>query len=134
MALHSVKGGYLTVLYANEEGSAFDMNYYLSTHMPLCGKIWGPHGLQSWQVIQFITHADGSAPPYKVQAILYRDNLESLNNILRGKSKPIFDDVCCRRMQVNSCSVCTLKIAPIDFSVKQRLCMQIFYSLCPTSP
>lgn len=69
------------------------MDYYLSTHMPLCGKIWGPHGLQSWQVIQFTTHPDGSKPPYKVQAILYWDNLASLDIILSKESKPIFDDV-----------------------------------------
>ena len=86
--------GYSTVLYANEEGSTFDMDYYLSTHMLLCGKIWGLHGLQSWQVIQFTTHPDGSKPPYKVQAILCWDDLNSLNTILGEHSKPIFDDVC----------------------------------------
>ena len=63
MTSESKTPGYSTVLYANEEGATLHTDYYLSTNMPLCCKIWGAHGLQSWQVIQFTPHPDGSEPP-----------------------------------------------------------------------
>lgn len=41
------------VSYYHGEGATFDMNYYLTVHMPLVQKHWGPHGLKSWTVVQF---------------------------------------------------------------------------------
>lgn len=85
---------YSTVLYANTADLRFDMDYYLKVHMPLCGKLWGPHGLQSWQVIKFDTHPDGSRPKYAVQAILHWSKPEDLQVVMDEKiSKPAFEDV-----------------------------------------
>ncbi|KAK6434743.1 hypothetical protein LTR95_009071 [Oleoguttula sp. CCFEE 5521] len=56
-------GATTTVLYP--KGCKFDMNYYLTSHMPLVKKHWGPAGLKSYKVIQFPDDAD-----YSVQATL----------------------------------------------------------------
>lgn len=84
---------YSTVLYPNAADLAFDMDYYISKHMPLCAQNWGPYGLQSWQVVKFDTHPDGSTPPYAVQAILHWSRPEELKVVTDEVSKPIFDDV-----------------------------------------
>lgn len=46
------------------------MDYYLSTHMPLVQKLWGPHGLKNWTVLKF-----GADAPYSVQATLFWDSM-----------------------------------------------------------
>jgi len=88
-------GAISTVLYANTPSFAFDMDYYTKTHMPLCMKIWGPHGLLSWQVMQCDMLADESRsrPPFAVQAILQWSKLEDMEVLKAEKSKVIFDDV-----------------------------------------
>ncbi|KAK5123308.1 hypothetical protein LTR85_002738 [Meristemomyces frigidus] len=53
----------VTVLYP--KGCKFDMDYYMSTHMPLVQKNWSQYGLKSWKVVNF-----GKEAEYCVQATL----------------------------------------------------------------
>lgn len=53
----------VTVVYPS--GGKFDMDYYMSTHMPLVEKHWKSYGLKSWKVLKF-----GDDKPYSVQATL----------------------------------------------------------------
>lgn len=53
----------VTVLYPAD--AKFDMDYYMSSHMPLVQKRWGPEGLTSWKVLKF---GDGASK--SVQATL----------------------------------------------------------------
>lgn len=59
----------ITVLYPRDEGSTFDMKYYLSTHLPMVEKAWKPHGAKNWNVIEIPAGPDGKAP-YSAQAIV----------------------------------------------------------------
>ncbi|KAK3061822.1 hypothetical protein LTS18_005731 [Coniosporium uncinatum] len=63
-----------SVLYPSSTPSGdatdFNMDYYLSTHMPLVQKTWGPHGLEGYAVTQFKSTGDGGKPPYLVQCVL----------------------------------------------------------------
>ncbi|KAI0178693.1 hypothetical protein GGR52DRAFT_569600 [Hypoxylon sp. FL1284] len=43
-------------------GSKFNMDYYLSVHLPLIKKNWGPFGLKGWKVAEY----SGSEDPWCV--------------------------------------------------------------------
>ena len=59
----------VTVLYP--KGTNFDMDYYMSKHMPLVAEKWTQHGLKSWKVINF-----GKDAEYCVQATLEFGSME----------------------------------------------------------
>lgn len=82
------------VLYPNEEGKKFDMDYYLATHMPLVAKHWGPMGLKSWEIVKFDAGLGGSAPAQSVQALLYWESVDSIRKALDSDAtKVVFGDV-----------------------------------------
>lgn len=58
----------------------FDMEYYISSHMPLIKRIWGQYGLKSWTINTFPDPCplSGNKPPYLVHTICYFDTLENL--------------------------------------------------------
>lgn len=64
-------GATVQVLYPQNEGSTFNMDYYKSTHLPLCEKHWRPFGLKSWHVTQL-----DSAAPYSTSLVLEFESLE----------------------------------------------------------
>jgi len=65
----------VTVIYPASSSSTFNMDYYLSTHMPLVQKLWGPAGLKNWTVLKF-----GADAPYSVQATLFWDSMADFEN------------------------------------------------------
>lgn len=70
------------------EALKFDMDYYLSGHMPLIEKAWGPFGMKSWHINQVPpTDALGQSPPYGVITTLYFDNPEDFLKALNGPMK-----------------------------------------------
>ncbi|KEQ90349.1 hypothetical protein AUEXF2481DRAFT_704467 [Aureobasidium subglaciale EXF-2481] len=64
------------LLYPFKAGSTFNINYYISTHMPSVAKLYGPYGLVRWEVLQF---SGDETSPYIVQTVLFWDNLDQLN-------------------------------------------------------
>lgn len=72
------------VLYPNPEGATFNMDYYLSTHMPLVSEKWKSYGLKGWRVVQFGGGADGGRPQYSVQATLIWDSREDFQKAAGG--------------------------------------------------
>lgn len=62
------------------EALVFDMDYYLSTHMPMIERLWGPYGLESWSINTFPATCPltGNTPPYLVQTTCYFDTVENL--------------------------------------------------------
>jgi uncharacterized protein (TIGR02118 family) len=55
------------------------MDYYLSSHMPLVGKSWGPFGLKSWSVVEYPSDAE-----YCVEAILTWESEEARGKALQS--------------------------------------------------
>ncbi|KAF2281371.1 uncharacterized protein EI97DRAFT_429420 [Westerdykella ornata] len=53
----------VTVLYPCKHDARFDLDYYLTTHMPLVKQHWQKHGLQSYRVVQMQADA-----PYSIMA------------------------------------------------------------------
>nr|POF24730.1 hypothetical protein CFP56_71705 [Quercus suber] len=60
----SASAAVVTVLYPSHH--TFDLSYYLTTHMPLVSRHWGPHGMTGWKVLQ-ISSPDSV---YQIQATL----------------------------------------------------------------
>ncbi|THV64381.1 hypothetical protein D6D28_09952 [Aureobasidium pullulans] len=71
--------GQAFVLYP--KGTNFNMDYYLSTHMPLAYKSWSDFGLKGWSVVEFGPDSD-----YCVQAILEWDSEESSKKALASEA------------------------------------------------
>ncbi|KAI5376127.1 hypothetical protein J4E82_005122 [Alternaria postmessia] len=82
-------GATAIVLYPRKEGSTFDKEYYLKTHMPLAMKHWGPHGLKSYAVSEL--SADG---PYSISSVMEFDSQEAVGKAMQDPgTKEIMDDV-----------------------------------------
>ncbi|KAH7076369.1 hypothetical protein BKA63DRAFT_281274 [Paraphoma chrysanthemicola] len=66
-----MSGAQVVVAYPRKDGSTFDKQYYLSTHMPLVAKHWKKHGLKSYTVTEL--NADG---PYSYSVVMDFESLE----------------------------------------------------------
>jgi len=76
-----------TVLYP--KGTKFNMDYYMSSHMPLVGKHLSSKGLKGWKVIEFGPDAD-----FCVQATLEWDSMDSFKAAAgTPEMKEIMEDV-----------------------------------------
>ncbi|KAF1919896.1 hypothetical protein BDU57DRAFT_155474 [Ampelomyces quisqualis] len=77
------------------EPLAFDMEYYLASHMPMIEKAWGPYGLKSWSINTFADPCPltGEKPPYLVQTTCYFDSVEDLRMAMRKGSEETRSDV-----------------------------------------
>ncbi|KAF2801890.1 uncharacterized protein BDZ99DRAFT_469391 [Mytilinidion resinicola] len=61
----------ISIFYPRTATSTFDLDYYLSSHLPLVVGYWYPRGLQRYHVE---TYAEG---PYTVKAELVWDSLDA---------------------------------------------------------
>ncbi|KAE8449531.1 hypothetical protein EG329_008140 [Mollisiaceae sp. DMI_Dod_QoI] len=64
----------------------FDMNYYLTSHMPLVEKQFTPHGLQKWTVVK--PEPDNL---YVAQCILYFKDQKGFEEALGGAANILSD-------------------------------------------
>ncbi|KAK7961835.1 uncharacterized protein PG986_002660 [Apiospora aurea] len=78
----------VNVIYPAAASADFNMDYYLSTHMPLVQKNWAPHGLKSWNVALLDKETSG----YHVQAVLVFETAEGFRAAMSG-DKEIMPDV-----------------------------------------
>jgi uncharacterized protein (TIGR02118 family) len=84
----------ITVLYPKTtvDDESFDMDYYVTKHMPLVMKIWGPKGLTGWQVIGF--EADDATSQYLAGSIFSFENSATARKVLEiPESAALFEDI-----------------------------------------
>ncbi|EPS32480.1 hypothetical protein POX_d05360 [Penicillium oxalicum] len=82
------------VAYPNEPDTEFNTDYYLSTHMPLVAKTWGPHGLKSWNVVRYENDLTGATSKYLIVATLIWESEEALKKAREVEGAPaIFADI-----------------------------------------
>lgn len=84
-----MSGALVVVAYPRKDGSTFDKDYYLSTHIPLVSKYWKKHGLKSWVVSELNT--DG---PYSYTVVMEFESHESFGAATQDpNTKEVMDDV-----------------------------------------
>jgi uncharacterized protein (TIGR02118 family) len=74
------KGATVSALYPRKDGATFNLDYYLSTHMPLVTKHWSKYGLKSWSVTQMAPDA-----PYAFSATMEWESLEAFGNATKDE-------------------------------------------------
>jgi uncharacterized protein (TIGR02118 family) len=83
----------VSVLYPNNEGSFFNMDYYLSSHMPMVGRLLGD-ACKRIAVEQGLGGlAPGSAPPYSAMGHLYFDSVQAFEAAFSTHGEAIVADV-----------------------------------------
>lgn len=82
-------GAQVIVAYPRAEGSTFNKEYYLSTHLPLAAGHWKKHGLKSYTVTEL--NADG---PYTYSVSMEWESLEGWGAATKDPSiKEVMEDV-----------------------------------------
>jgi uncharacterized protein (TIGR02118 family) len=64
----------VSVMYPNQKGSRFDLEYYRTTHMALVEKHMKPFGLLRAEVLRGISGGGGQPAPYACIGNLYFDS------------------------------------------------------------
>src|SRR3954447_21462621 len=83
-----------SVMYPATPGGRFDMDYYMSVHMPIVDEAFGPTGLRSWQVFSGLQAPDGGAAAFLVMTHLTFDTLDDLKAWITGPNAArAFDDI-----------------------------------------
>ena len=82
---------HVTVLYPNVADATFDMDYYLTRHMPLVMERFGAHGMSGWRVVRFAGAPERT--PFSVMATLDFGSLESIRAALSAEGGPVLADV-----------------------------------------
>lgn len=80
----------ITVLYPNVPDSRFDMDYYLSHHMPLGQK---EMGTKAWRVSKIVDVPGHPPAPYQVQAVLEFSSVEEIGEALTKGTERILADI-----------------------------------------
>lgn len=84
----------VTVMYPNKEDTSFNMEYYLSHHMPLAERIWKPFGFLKWELVEAVAELDGAKGPfYTFNVLTWRDEASYLKANAAPESSEIWDDL-----------------------------------------
>jgi uncharacterized protein (TIGR02118 family) len=83
----------VTVMYPAGAQTKFDLDYYLSKHMPLVRERWTPHGLTNTQVVKGVSKPDGSAPDFQMMALLTFGSLDNFKAAGKAHGREIFADI-----------------------------------------
>ncbi|HEY93393.1 MAG TPA: EthD family reductase [Dehalococcoidia bacterium] len=89
----------LAVLYPNETGKKFDMDYYLNKHIPMVNDTLGNLGLVRTEVDKGIASIEpGSPPPFVAICYMYFENMEAMQNSMSNSGGlmadlPNFSDI-----------------------------------------
>lgn len=83
----------VTVLYPNGEGKRFDMDYYVSKHMPMIAELLGD-SLKLYEIDKGLAGRTPQDPiPYLAIGYLYFDRLTAFQNSFRPHAEKIVGDV-----------------------------------------
>lgn len=83
----------ITVLYENVDDETFNLDYYMTKHMPLVDEKFKPFGFKGWRVLKAVGTPSGDKPTYTIIASLDFDNVDQFNAAVAAESGPVFGDV-----------------------------------------
>jgi uncharacterized protein (TIGR02118 family) len=82
----------MAVLYPNEPGKKFDMDYYLNKHIPMVNDTLCNLGLVRTEVDKGIASLDpGSPPPFVAICYMYFENIEAMQNSMSNSGDLMSD-------------------------------------------
>jgi uncharacterized protein (TIGR02118 family) len=80
-------------MYQVGTANTFDLDYYMKTHMPLVGSLWGPMGLKEARVLRGTGSPGGGPAAWHVIALLDFDSLDSFTAAANAHGTAIFADI-----------------------------------------
>ena len=84
----------VTVLYPNETGKKFDLEYYVNTHVPMVQRLLGPMGLVRGELEKGISAADPNEPaPFVVVGHLYFNSTDEVHEAFKTHGREIMGDI-----------------------------------------
>ncbi|MCH6575259.1 MAG: EthD family reductase [Bacteroidetes bacterium] len=84
----------VSVLYPNEEGKKFDMDYYTGKHMPMVHSRLDSMGLLRTEVERGVSSADPNAPaPFVAIGVLYFNTAEEVHEGFKTHGREIMGDI-----------------------------------------
>ena len=83
----------VSVIYPNEEGSTFDMDYYLGTHIPLCQQLLGAALLKAEVDEGLSGAAPDSRAPFVAAVHMYFESTTAFYEAFGPNAKAIRSDV-----------------------------------------
>ncbi len=84
----------VSVLYPNEEGKKFDMDYYTGKHMPMVQSRLDSMGLLRIEVERGVSSADPNAPaPFVAIGVLYFNKVEEVHEAFKNHGREIMGDI-----------------------------------------
>ena len=84
----------VTVLYPNEQGKKFDLEYYTNSHIPMVQRLLGPMGLVRGELEKGVSGTDPNAPPpFVVVGNLYFNTTEEVHAAFSAHGREIMGDV-----------------------------------------
>ncbi|MBS0341486.1 MAG: EthD family reductase [Proteobacteria bacterium] len=83
----------VSVIYPNDEGSTFDMDYYLGTHIPLCQKLLGTALLKAEVDEGLSGTAPDSRAPFVAAVHMYFESTAAFYEAFGPNAKAIRSDV-----------------------------------------
>ena len=83
----------VTVLYPNADDATFDMDYYLTRHMPMVMERFGAHGMTGWRVERITGAPGGARAPFGVKAVLEFGSAEGFAAALAAEGGTVIGDV-----------------------------------------
>jgi uncharacterized protein (TIGR02118 family) len=82
-------GASVMAVYVRKEGSTFDKEYYLSSHMPLTFKHWKKHGMKGYKVTEL--NADS---PYSYIVVMDFETPEGFEAAVKdADTKEVMEDI-----------------------------------------
>jgi uncharacterized protein (TIGR02118 family) len=84
----------VSVVYPNEPGKKFDMDYYATKHLPMVHQCLDSMGLLRSEVEQGISSADPNAPaPFAAVGILYFNTADEVHEGFKTHGRQIMGDI-----------------------------------------
>ncbi|KAM5341985.1 hypothetical protein ACJ41O_015016 [Fusarium nematophilum] len=74
----------VTAVFPNVPDAKYDIDYYLTKHMPLIQERWAKYGVKSWSATKFVDGLDGSPSLYAFGSVVTWDNAEQVKTAFAG--------------------------------------------------
>ncbi|WP_216856023.1 EthD family reductase [Acidisphaera sp. S103] len=83
----------VSVMYQVGPGHKFDLDYYMKTHVPLVGRLWGSSGLKGAQVLQGAGSPSGDPAMFHIIALLDFESLDAFKSAAAAHGKEVLGDI-----------------------------------------